>query len=436
MEQTMNTATKIVDRIDIAMPAAVPRRYYMLALLWLTYTFSVLDRYVMGILVEPIKRELGLSDSMMGFLSGAVFGLFYATLAIPVAMLADRSNRRNVVAASLFIWSLCTMLCGMAANTLQMALARVFVGVGEAGSTPPAQSLIADLFPPQERGRANGLFASGGSLGIVLAFSLSGLIAGHWGWRWAFILLGAPGTVLALLILLTTREPLRGQTDPAGRMQDKEAAPPLRVALRFILENRGLVHLVSAVILVVTSTSVLALWVPAYLIRNFQVSAAQLGPALGLVVGVAGMAGTVSIGWLSDLWSRRDPSRRVLLGALIQALVWPCMIGVLLAGSYVSALWLMVVPGLLSVAPIALSWTIMQNLTPPRMRATIIGIGVLASNIGALVIAPQLVGIASDLLANGDATAGLRKALLLSGLLYPWACWHYVRATALLGKNA
>lgn len=411
---------------------AIPGRYYMLGLLWLTYTFSVLDRYVMGILVEPIKRDLGVSDTMMGFLSGTVFGLFYATLAIPVAMLADRSNRRNVVAASLFIWSICTVFCGMATNAVQLALARIFVGVGEAGSTPPAQSLIADLFPPSERGKAVGLFTSGGSLGMVLAFTLSGLIAGQWGWRWAFILLGAPGIILAAIMFFTTREPQRGQTDPASLLQSNEAAPPFFVVLRFVLGNRGLLHLIAAATLVVTSTTILALWMPAYLIRNFQVNETQLGPALGLVVGVAGMLGTITVGWLSDRVSRHKPSRRVLLGALIQLLAWPCMVGILLAGDYVSALWSMLVPGFLCYAPVALSWVVLQNLSPPRMRATIVGIGVLIANIGGLVIGPQLVGLASDLLADGDTTTGLRNALLLASLFYPWAAFHYVRATALL----
>jgi MFS family permease len=157
------------------------------------------------------------------------------------------------------------------------------------------------------------------------------------------------------------------------------------------------------------------------------VVAAQLGPMLGLVLGVAGMVGTIAVGWVSDRLSRRTPSRRVLTGAVIQMLVWPCMVGVLLAGDYSTALWLMLVPGFFSYAPVALSWVVMQNLSPPRMRATLIGIGVLVANIGALVIGPQLVG-----LANGDATVGLRNALLLSGLLYPWAAWHYLRATALL----
>ena len=411
---------------------AIPGRYYMLGLLWLTYTFSVLDRYVMGILVEPIKRDLGVSDTMMGFLSGTVFGLFYATLAIPVAMLADRSNRRNVVAASLFIWSVCTVLCGMATNTVQLALARIFVGVGEAGSTPPAQSLIADLFPPSERGKAVGIFSSGSSLGIVLAFTLSGLIAGEWGWRWAFILLGAPGIALAAVMFFTTREPVRGRTDPAGQATLKEAVPPFSAVLRFVLGNRGLVHLFAALTLVVTSTSVLALWIPAYFIRNFEVSAAQLGPALGLVLGVAGMVGTIVMGWLSDRVARNKPSRRVLLGAVIQMLVWPCLVGALLADNYATALWWMVVPGLFSFAPVALGWVVMQNISPPSMRATIVGIAVLVANIGALVIGPQLVGIASDLLADGDSTSGLRNALLLAGLFYPWAAFHYLRATALL----
>lgn len=425
----MTTTTSTTEHLSVP---PVPGRYYMLGLLWLTYTFSVLDRYVMGILVEPIKRDLGVSDSMMGFLSGTIFGLFYATLAIPVAMLADRSNRRNVIAASLFIWSLCTMLCGMAANALQLALARIFVGVGEAGSSPPAQSVIADLFPPSERGRAVGLFASGGSLGMVLAYTLSGLIAGEWGWRWAFILLGAPGIALALLMLLTTREPRRGQTDPGGQKLADAVTPPFAEVLRFIRGNRGLMHLIGSLILTTTSGSVIALWVPAYLMRNFAVSEAQLGPALGLVIGVAGMFGAIIMGWVSDRVARKKVSRRVLVGAVMQMLVWPCMIAMLLAGNYVTALWLLVIPGFFIYAPVAVGWAIMQNIAPPRMRATIVGIGVLVANIGALVIGPQLVGLASDLLADGDATAGLRNALLLATLLYPWAAWHYLRATALL----
>lgn len=415
---------------SMAAAAPVKGRYYMLGLLWLTYTFSVLDRYVMGILVEPIKRDLGVSDTMMGFLSGTVFGLFYATLAIPVAMLADRSNRRNIIAASLFTWSLCTMLCGMAANAVQLALARIFVGVGEAGSSPPAQSVISDLFPPSERGRAVGLFASGGSLGMVLAYTLSGLIAGEWGWRWAFILLGAPGILLAAVMFFTTREPLRGQTDVGG--QSKADAPPLKEVVRFILGNRGLVHLMAALIVTTTSASAIALWVPAYLTRNFEISTAQLGPALGLVIGVAGMIGAIAMGWLSDRIARNQPSRRVLVGAVMQMLVWPFVIAMLLAGTYNTALWLLVIPGFFIYAPVAVGWAIIQNISPLRMRATIAGIGVLVANIGSLVIGPQVIGISSDLLADGDATTGLRNALLLFSLLYPWAAFHYLRATKLL----
>lgn len=405
--------------LDLSAPTPVAGRWYMLVLLWLTYTFSVLDRYVMGILVEPIKRDLNVSDTMMGFLSGTIFGLFYATLAIPVAMLADRSNRRNVIAASLFIWSACTMLCGMAANAVQLALARVFVGVGEAGSSPPAQSVIADLFPPSERGRAVGLFASGGSLGMVLAYTLSGLIAGEWGWRWAFILLGAPGIALAALMMLTTREPARGQTDQGGQKPADATAPPFAEVVRFILANRGLVNLIIALVLVTTSGSVIALWMPAYLIRNFGVNEAELGPALGLVIGVSGMIGAIAMGWFSDRISRNAPSRRVLVGAGMQLLVWPCMLATLYSVDYASTLWLLVIPGFFIYAPVAVGWAVIQNIAPPRMRATIVGIGVLVANIGALVIGPQLVGLASDLLADGDATTGLRNALLLASLLIP-----------------
>ncbi|MBJ7408802.1 MAG: MFS transporter [Phenylobacterium sp.] len=398
---------------DTAVPAAnapAKGRYYVLVLLWLAFTLSILDRYAMGILAEPIKRDLGLSDTMLGVLSGVAFGLFYSTLAVPVARLADRGNRRNLIAGSVFVWSLCTMACGMAANAVQLGLARLCVGIGEAGSTPPAQSMIGDLFEERERGRAVGLFASGANLGLFLAFVVAGLISAAWGWRAAFVALGLPGVVLAAVMVTTLREPARSRPDVAADMPRFADVP------RFIVANRALFHIVIGITLSNMATGALVLWLPAYLIRAFTVSSADMGPALGVLFGALGLVGAVGVGWLSDRVCKGDLRRRALLATALPVLMWPCVVGAFLAPSYPVALAFMVVPGLLCTTPTAMTWALMLSIVPERMRATVVAFGVLTANIGALVIGPPLVGWLSDLLSDAEPAAGLRRAMLLFSL--------------------
>ncbi|MBT4518642.1 MAG: MFS transporter, partial [Halieaceae bacterium] len=182
-------------------------RNYVLALLTLGYLFNFVDRQVMTILLEPIKNEFGVTDTHMGFLSGLAFALFYATLGVPVARLADNWSRRNVLAISMTIWSAVTALCGMAGNFWQLAALRIGVGVGEAGGVPPSQSLLADYFPPEKRSLALGVLAAAPNVGILVGLFGGAIIAEAYGWRAVFVVFGAPGVLLAILLFFTVKEP-------------------------------------------------------------------------------------------------------------------------------------------------------------------------------------------------------------------------------------
>ncbi|MBT8143766.1 MAG: MFS transporter, partial [Gammaproteobacteria bacterium] len=201
---------------DVQTDGGVSRRnsrWYALGVLVLVFTSSHVDRQIMGILLEPIKQDLGASDTQMGLLVGLTFALFYATLGMPIAMLADRSNRRNIIAWAVTIWSVMTVACGYAQTFIQMVLMRVGVGVGEAGSNPPSHSMISDMFPMEERATAMSIFAMGVNFGVLIAFLGGGWMSEHWGWRTTFIVVGVPGLLIALLVRLTLVEPERGASD-------------------------------------------------------------------------------------------------------------------------------------------------------------------------------------------------------------------------------
>ena len=185
-------------------------RWYVVTVLLIVHVVGHVDRQVMNVLVEPIRLEFGLSDTVMGLMTGAAFAVFYATLGLPLALWADRRNRRNLIAAAIAVWSVMTVFCGMAVTAFQLILARIGVAVGEAGSNPASHSLIADLFPLARRATPMAVLAIGPNLGILLGFTVGGLVSASFGWRAAFIAVGAPGLLVSLLVLLTVRESVRG----------------------------------------------------------------------------------------------------------------------------------------------------------------------------------------------------------------------------------
>ena len=296
-------------------------RRYALIILLLVFASSHVDRQILAILLEPIKHDLVLSDTQLGFLSGIAFALFYATLGIPIAMWADRSNRRNIIALALATWSGMTVLCGMAANFSQLALARIGVGVGEAGSSPPSHSMIADMYQPAERGTAMGVFASGANLGLLLGFLVGGWVNQWYGWRVAFYVVGVPGLVLAVIVRLTLREPPRGYAE--GLKPSQQAAPRLGEVIRFMLSPPSLRHLLAGASLTAFVGYGVILWLPAFLARLHGMTSGAIGTLLALFLGLIGGLGTYGGGLLADRLARRDVRWNVWMVGIATLLMVP-----------------------------------------------------------------------------------------------------------------
>ncbi len=303
---------------------------WALALLTATYAVNFLDRQVVNILGESIKRDLGISDTQLGLLTGTAFGLFYSTLGLPIARLADHFNRVRVITVAVALWSALTAACGSAATYAQLFLCRLGVGVGEAGGTPPAQSLIADFFPQRTRTMAMAVFTLGVPIGSFLGYLLGGVIDEAWGWRMAFVIAGIPGIVLAALIHFTLREPPRGMSDPGTHVE--VALPPLRESLSGLFRRKSFLRLVLGGTCGIFVVYVTNAWLPPFFIRVHHLSTGQVGAWIALCV--------VSYVWLGPtaaLIQRVSPIRsRTLAGALqlsianvIALLLGPPLIGYL-----------------------------------------------------------------------------------------------------------
>ena len=288
-------------------------RRYALTILVLGYTSSHVDRNIMGILMEPVKADLMLTDTQLGFLSGIAFAIFYATLGIPIALVADRGNRRNIIAWAIAIWSGMTAVCGLAQNFWQLALARIGVGIGEAGSSPPSHSMIADMYPPEERASAMAIYSLGVYFGVMIGFLVGGWVAVWYGWRAAFFVVGLPGLILALIVRYTLVEPPRGGAD--GIAPEKHDTP-LNFSTGWVIVKEGFSHLwrtaaARYVVIGVTITSFVGyggvMWGPAFLIRTHGMSIGEVSTYLAIMVGIVG-------GFTDRKFNRMRPSMARVLG--------------------------------------------------------------------------------------------------------------------------
>ncbi|MGH8830616.1 MAG: spinster family MFS transporter [Polaromonas sp.] len=308
------------------------RTHLSLALLALVYIFSFIDRQVIAILIEPIKSEFGTSDSQMGLLTGLAFGLLYAALGVPVGKLADRYNRRAIVAVACGLWSLATMACGFAGHFWQLLLARMSVAVGEAGGMAPSISLVSDLYPPKRRSFMISLFMMGPHLGVLIGLALGGWIAQHYGWRATFIWFGAPGLLLAALVFLLVREPRRGGFETAAataQMQPQPQPQPLEsmwTQVRRLLAITAFRRLAFACGLAGLAGYGYAIWTPSFLVRTHGMNIAQAGLQFGVASGVGAVAGALSSGWLCDRLVARDVRWQLGLPMLGVIVSIPCAI--------------------------------------------------------------------------------------------------------------
>jgi len=419
--------TPLRDRIE-----AGPRyRWYALGVLTAVYASSHVDRQIMGILLEPIKHELGATDTQMGFLLGLTFAIFYATLGVPIAMLADRTNRRNIITAAISTWSVMTVACGYAGSFAQLALARVGVGVGEAGSSPPSHSIIADLFGPETRGTAMGIFALGVNIGLLLAYLVGGWVSEFYGWRTTFIVVGLPGLAIAALVYLTTKEPERGASDRARAAADRDA-PSFSAVVRYMWQTRSIRHVVIGTSLAAFVGYGFVLWMPSFLIRSHGLSPSEVGVTLALMTGLFGGLGTFTAGRLTDVLARRDERWRVWVVAAAKGGYVPILVAALLADDFWLALVLYVVPAFLGGFYLAPTFALIQSLVSVRMRALASSLTLFILNIIGLGLGPQLVGVLSDLLGPAYGQESLRMALAILAFLNLWCALHYALAARTL----
>ncbi len=393
-------------------------RGYLLFLLAAVYSLSILDRQILAILLQPIKADLHLSDSQLGFLSGIAFAIFYTLLGIPLARIADVWNRTRLIAISLSIFSVLTSLCGVVTHFWHLLLMRVGVGIGEAGTTPASVSIIADLYPEKSRGTATALFTVGGIFGTFLGFAAGGPIAQAYGWRTAFVIAGIPGLVLALVVAFTARDPVREVVDRTNR-------PSVPVVLRYLWGQRAFCHLTAGVTLVLFFGHGFQTWLPAFFQRSHDMSLARIGVTLGLLIGGLSAVGILSSGVLSDRLSRTDVRWRSWIVSIAIGIMLPFYIATLLVADEHVALATYAIPALLSIFYQAPALALVQGLAPPQMRATAVAVVLFVGNLVGSGIGPQAVGIVSDVLRASFGEESLRYALLCSTPVLLWAAAHF-----------
>jgi predicted MFS family arabinose efflux permease len=412
--------------VDADSVATMGQRWYVLIIMMLAYTINIADRYVMSTVLEPIRLELKLSDGGVAFLTGVSLALFYVTMGIPLSWVADRHNRKNLLAISMTIWSAMTALCGMSQGYMQLLLARIGVGIGEAGGTPSCNAIVADYFPADRRAMAMTVFALGAPIGAWLGADMAGAVAAEYGWRAAFYVLGIPGILLALIVYFTVKEPKRGQLDAVS----EEPAPSMEETLRFLWSQKAAVH-------IMMGGGVSALWgwglmwfTPTFIQRMYNLDVGEAGAVVGPIHLVMGIAASLLTAWLLAKPSYVDPRKICRLLGVVTALATIPSIMAYYTNSLSTAtlMWWIFIPAIyFYIGPV---FALGQNLAPPKMRAMFIAVALLIANVFNLIVAPQAVGWMSDYFAgpSGADAASLRLALLVLAPTGFWAAWHYWRA--------
>lgn len=403
------------------------QRWYVLIMMVLVYTLSIADRYVISTVLEPIRLELQLTDSGIAFLTGVSLALFYVVLGFPISWLIDRGNRRNIIAVCLIAWSVMTAFCGLSKNYIQLLLSRIGVGIGEAGGTPGANSIISDYFPQSKRPMALTVFSLGAPIGAWIGADIAGIVNDHYNWRTVFLVLGIPGVIVGLLIFFTVREPRRGQLDKKGG-DDKGASFP--ESMRFLWTQRSAVHVMTASALTALWGWGLMWWTPTYLIRNFGLTPGAAGSILGPVHLIGGGLATLATSWWLAQPSMKDPRK------IVRMMGWGVGIATLVSGVIYSThslelarwlFWLFIPAIYFYIGP---CFGLLNNLCEPRMRAQFCAATLFVANVGNLIVAPQMVGFLSDAFAPNHVANGesLRLAMLCLVPVGGWATWHYFRS--------
>lgn len=416
-----------------ARAAATRYGYLVAAALAGVYAFNFLDRQFLTVLQEPVKRELHLSDTQLGALTGTTFAVFYTVCGVPIGALADRANRVRIVAIASGVWSLFTALSGMATSFAALAAARVGVGVGEAGGSPPSYSILSDYFPPHKRATALAVYALGVPVGGTLGIIGGGLIAAAYGWRAAFWALGAAGLALTPLIPLLVREPARGAFDaPAER---SGAAPGAVGSLALFARSPVLMLTAAAAGLTAFVGYGMLNWTPSLLMRSKGMSLSQFALWYALVSGVMNVAGTLLSGLVVDRLAKRSPAAYALVPGVATLLVTPFLWGAALSPGWPAALVFLAVPALLNNVYLAPAIAVVQNGVPSRSRSAAGALLLFALNFVGLGGGPLFVGAVSDALKPQYGAQALPYAMLALTPVFGLAFLCQLAAARLLHRT-
>jgi len=407
----------------------------MLWILLVVYIFNFLDRQIVNILAEPIKTSLRLSDTQLGLLAGPAFAVFYALLGIPIARHADKegTNRVRLIAAALAIWSAMTAVCGLAQNFVQLLLARIGVGVGEAGCTPAAHSLITDSVPAEKRSSAIAFYGLGVPVGSLLGLILGGVVNDLYGWRIALMLVGAPGLLLALIVLVFMREPRHHRV-----AETVKAAPvqlPASAALREIFASRAFVYILIAASVTAFLGYGKALWTISFFIRSHGLSTTEAGLSMAVVLGLAAAFGTWLGGKAADVFGRRDKRHILTLPAYGMALVAPLLFLGYVMEDWRIAMALLIVPSVINAAYYGPAYACVQGLVRPQARAVAASIMLFGQNLIGLGFGPFLFGVFSDALAPAYGEESVRYVLYGAAWLGLIPAFFFWRASLRLERE-
>ncbi|MDZ4373701.1 MAG: MFS transporter [Phenylobacterium sp.] len=463
---------------------------YRNTVLWLlvvAYTFNFIDRTIISTIGQAIKVDLELTDQQLGWLGGLSFALLYTTLGIPIARLAERTNRVNIIAVAIVIWSAFTALCGTATSYLQLLLYRVGVGVGEAGLSPPAHSLISDYFEPKRRASALSIYAFGIPLGTMFGAMAGGWIAENLSWQAAFMVVGLPGVLVAILIKVVIKEPPRGWADRQA-LADESAAvlgqeasvagapaealgppPSIMAVAKRLFGSWGMFHMAAGITLASFAGYGTGNYVPAYFIREFGLGLGVVGMAVGLISGISNGAGTLLGGFLTDMASKRSARWYALVPAIGLILATPIYILAFTRDSYQLAWAILLIPGILHYTYLGPTFGVVQNIMDVRMRATAVAVLFFVLNLIALGFGPPFCGWCIDQFARAAFTAkgmvgdflevcrggmapagasadlvaacpaamaeGTRMGIVSNLFIYAWAGIHYLLAAITLPRD-
>ena len=422
---------------DVAATTRVNSTRLVLWMLLIVYILNFLDRQIVNILAEPIKRDLGLSDTQIGLMTGLAFALFYTILGIPIARYADnpRTSRVSLISVSLAFWSGMTALCGLAQTYSQLLLARVGVGVGEAGCTPAAHSLISDAVPPEKRSSAMAFYGLGIPIGSLLGMAMGGVIADAYGWRVAFLVAGVPGIILAVLIPFILKEPRRAIQNLSAASETRPTPLTAREALGEIRRSKALVQLVIAASFVAFLGYGKTVWSAIFFIRTHGLSAGETGLWLGIGGGLAAVLGTWLGGYFADRYGAGKPKHIVTAPAVGMLVAAPILFVGYWSPDWRIGLALIIVAGVLNNFYYGPTFACVHGLVRPQARAMATAVVLFSQNLIGLGLGPLFFGMLSDALKPVAGADSVRWVLFGAAWLGLIPAFFFFRARAHLQRE-